>query len=132
MFLVCTGALQAIPSDMVEAAKVDGAGAWRVLRSIKMPWILMATGPLLIASFAFNFNNFNVIYMLTRGGPPILEADISVGSTDILITMVYKLAFGGSDRQFGFAMAVSMLIFIIIAAVSILSFRRTRVLEELN
>jgi arabinogalactan oligomer/maltooligosaccharide transport system permease protein len=132
MFLVCTGALQAIPHDMVEAARVDGAGAWRVLRSIKLPLILVATGPLLIASFAFNFNNFNVIWMLTRGGPPVLDADISVGSTDILITLVYKLAFGGSDRQFGFAMAVSIIIFVIIAAISIISFRRTRVLEEIN
>jgi arabinogalactan oligomer/maltooligosaccharide transport system permease protein len=132
MFLVCTGALQAIPDDMVDAARVDGAGAWRILRSIKMPWILVATGPLLIASFAFNFNNFSVVYMLTRGGPQILSADISVGSTDILITMVYKLAFGGSDRQFGFAMAVSILIFIIIATISIIGFHRTRVLEELT
>jgi arabinogalactan oligomer / maltooligosaccharide transport system permease protein len=132
MFLVCTGAIQAIPTDMVEAAKVDGASAWHVLKSIKLPLILVATGPLLIASFAFNFNNFNVVYMLTRGGPPILDADISVGSTDILITLVYRLAFGGSDRQFGFAMAVSIIIFLIIGAISILLFRRTRVLEEIN
>lgn len=132
MFLVCTGAIQAIPTDMIEAAKVDGASAWQVLKSIKLPLILVATGPLLIASFAFNFNNFNIIYMLTRGGPQILDADIAVGSTDILITLVYRLAFGGSDRQFGFAMAVSIIIFVIIGAISILFFRRTRVLEEIH
>ena len=58
MFIVCTGALQSIPGDVREAAKIDGASAFRMLRSIIMPLLLVAVGPLLIASFAFNFNNF--------------------------------------------------------------------------
>ena len=69
MFLVCTGALQSIPGDVIEAARMDGAGPCRILRSIALPLLLVSVAPLLIASFAFNFNNFTLIYMLTGGGP---------------------------------------------------------------
>ncbi|MGN6089653.1 MAG: ABC transporter permease subunit [Actinomycetales bacterium] len=132
MFLICTGALQAIPAELTEAARVDGAGGFRIFRSVKLPLLLVAVAPLLIASFAFNFNNFNTIFMLTGGGPKILDAKVDVGSTDILISFVYKLAFGGMNRQYGFACAVSILIFIIVASISAISFRKTRALEELN
>src|SRR5690606_10331762 len=63
MFLVCTGALQSIPDELQEAATVDGARPWAVFRHIKLPLLLVTVAPLLIASFAFNFNNFNVVYM---------------------------------------------------------------------
>ncbi|GAA3470823.1 ABC transporter permease subunit [Nonomuraea roseola] len=129
MFLICTGALQAIPPALSEAAQVDGAGPWRVLRRIKLPLLLASTAPVLVATFAFNFNNFNVIYMLTGGGPRDPRAPIDVGSTDLLISLVYKLAFGGSSRNYGLACAVSILIFAVIAAVSLAGFRRTRRLE---
>lgn len=133
MFLVCTGALQAIPEDSLEAASMDGAGGWRTLVSIKLPAILVATGPLLIATFAFNFNNFNLIFMLTRGWPRFTDTTYDVGATDLLITMVYKIAFGsGGGRDYGLASALSIVIFVIVAVVSIVSFRRTRALEELN
>ena len=69
MFLVSTGALQAIPSELQEAARVDGAGNFQVFRRVTLPLLLVALTPLLIASFAFNFNNFNNIYLLTGGGP---------------------------------------------------------------
>ena len=95
MFLVCMGALQSIPDELQEAATVDGAKPWAVFRLIKLPLLLVTVAPLLIASFAFNFNNFNVIYMLTDGGPRDSNAPIPVGFTDILITMVYKVAFTG-------------------------------------
>ena len=132
MFLVATGALQAIPAELTEAAKVDGASAFQVFRMVKLPLLLVALAPLLIASFAFNFNNFNLIYMLTGGGPRDLDADVDVGATDILISFTYKVAFGGLGRQYGLACAISVLIFIIVATISAVSFRRTRVLEEIN
>ena len=59
MFLVCMGALQAIPEELSEAATVDGAKPWAIFRLIKLPLLLVTVAPLLIASFAFNFNNFN-------------------------------------------------------------------------
>ncbi|WP_404475159.1 ABC transporter permease subunit [Microbacterium aerolatum] len=132
MFLICTGALQAIPEDVQEAARVDGASAWQVFRAIKLPLLFVSVAPLLISSFAFNFNNFSLIYMLTGGGPRDVSADVNVGATDILITMVYKVAFVGSSSDYGLASAFSIIIFILVATISIIAFRRTKALEELN
>ncbi|WP_157155131.1 ABC transporter permease subunit [Diaminobutyricimonas sp. LJ205] len=132
MFLVCTGALQSIPDELQEAATVDGAKPWAVFRLIKLPLLLVTVAPLLIASFAFNFNNFNVIYMLTDGGPRDTDAPIPVGFTDILISMVYKVAFTGQTRDYGLASAYSIIIFIVVAVISIIAFRKTKALEELN
>ncbi|MFI6318142.1 ABC transporter permease subunit [Nonomuraea sp. NPDC050556] len=129
MFLICSGALQAIPPQLTEAAQIDGAGRWRVLRAVKLPMLLASTAPVLVATFAFSFNNFNVIYMLTGGGPRDPGAPVEVGSTDLLISLVYKLAFGGSARNYGLACAVSILIFAVIAAISLAGFRRARRLE---
>ncbi|WTM65725.1 ABC transporter permease subunit [Humidisolicoccus flavus] len=132
MFLVCMGALQSIPDELTEAATSDGARPWQVFRLIKFPLLLVSVAPLLISSFAFNFNNFNLIYMLTGGGPRDFDASIPVGETDILISMVYKVAFTGQDRDYGLASAFSIIIFVLVATISIISFRRTRALEELN
>jgi len=132
MFLICTGALQAIPDDVQEAARVDGASAWQIFRRIKLPLLFVAVAPLLIASFAYNFNNFSLIYMLTGGGPRDVTADVNVGATDILITMVYKVAFVGSKADYGLASAFSIIIFVLVATISVIAFRRTKALEELN
>jgi arabinogalactan oligomer/maltooligosaccharide transport system permease protein len=133
MFLVCTGALQSLPDDIVEAGKMDGASAWRIFRSIKLPLLFVAVAPLLIATFAYNFNNFGVIYMLTRGNPRFTDTTLDVGATDIMITMVYKVAFGGGGgRDLGLASALSILIFIIVTVVAIVSFRQTKALEDIN
>jgi arabinogalactan oligomer/maltooligosaccharide transport system permease protein len=75
MFIVITGALQAMPDELLEAAKVDGARPLSAFRLVTFPLLLVALAPLLIASFAFNFNNFNTIYLLARGGPPIEGAE---------------------------------------------------------
>jgi len=131
MFLVCTGALQSIPSDLVEAAGVDGAKPFQAFRTITFPLLLVATGPLLITTFAFNFNNFNAIYLTTGGGPFPVD-NPSAGATDLLISYTYRLAFGGAGANYGFAAAVSILIFLIVAGISIIGFRRTKVLEEIN
>ncbi len=82
-FLICTGSLQAIPDELTEAARVDGASPRQVFGKVTLPLLLVAVAPLLIASFAFNFNNFNNIYFLTRGGP-YGEDQVVAGSTDDL------------------------------------------------
>ncbi|MGC4786489.1 ABC transporter permease subunit [Micromonospora sp. DT178] len=129
MFLVATGALQAIPKELTEASSVDGASPWQSFRSVTLPLLLVALSPLLIASFAYNFNNFNAIYLTTEGGP--FPADNpTAGATDLLITYTYRLAFGAQGAQFGLAAAVSIFIFTIVAVVSAVSFRRTRKQEE--
>jgi arabinogalactan oligomer/maltooligosaccharide transport system permease protein len=133
MFLVCLGALQSIPEELTEAATVDGANGWQVFNRIKFPLLLVSTAPLLISSFAFNFNNFNIIYMLTGGGPRILGVSENVGHTDLLITLVYKTAFeAGTGRDYGLASALAIIIFIIVATVSAISFKQTKALEDLN
>lgn len=134
MFLICTGALQAIPEDLTEAARIDGAGRFRMWRSITLPLLLVSTGPLLISSFAFNFNNFTLIYMLTGGGPRFTDTSAPLGHTDILITMVYSVSGldGNAPRDYGLASALSIVIFVIVATISALAFRRTRQLEEIN
>ena len=132
MFLVTTGALQSIPGELYESAEMDGAGAVRQFRSITLPMLMVAVGPLLIASFAMNFNNFNVIYLLTGGGPQDLESTTGVGATDILISFVYKIAFAGGTNDYGLASALSILIFIMVAVISGLAFRRSKALEEIS
>lgn len=132
MFLVCMGALQSIPEDISEAAKLDGASAWQIFRLIKFPLLLVSVAPLLISSFAMTFNNFNLIYMLTSGGPVDSESQLNIGSTDILISMVYKLAFVGANRDYGLASAFAIIIFFIVALISAIGFRMSKSLEEVN
>ncbi len=133
MFLITTGALQAIPEELTESAKIDGATPWQQLKLIKLPLLLVSVAPLLITSFAFNFNNFTLIYLMTGGGPKDFNADINVGHTDILISMVYKIAFStGEGRDFGLASAFSILIFFIVGTISYIGFRRTKTLEDMN
>nr|WP_231979258.1 ABC transporter permease subunit [Tessaracoccus coleopterorum] len=131
MFLVCTGALQSIPGELTEAAIMDGAGPLRRFFSITLPLLLVSVAPLLISSFAFNFNNFSLIYMLTGGGPNYPGAPVPVGETDILISIVYAVAFEGGNKQYGLASAMSILIFVIVGLISWIGFRQTRKLEEI-
>jgi arabinogalactan oligomer/maltooligosaccharide transport system permease protein len=131
MFLISLGALQAIPTDLKEASYVDGATSRQAFRLVVFPLLMVTLAPLLIASFAFNFNNFNIIYLLNRGGPPIEGAATPAGHTDILISYTFRLAFEGR-ANFGLAAAIGVMIFIMVASISAFSFRRTRVLEELN
>ena len=131
MFLVCLGALQSLPGDVEEAAKIDGASGLRTVWSIKLPLVLQSTVPLLIASFAFNFNNFSLIYMLTGGGPNYPGLSYAVGETDILISMVYKIALAKDAANYGLGSAMSIIIFIVVGVIAWLGFRRTKTLEEL-
>lgn len=131
-FLVCTGALQSLPDEVLEAAQVDGASPLQTFFSIKLPLLMVSLAPLLISSFAFNFNNFNLVYLLTRGGPRFGDTSLDVGASDILISMVYKVAFGDLDRLYGLGSAFAFLIFVIVGFVSWLGFRQTRALEDIN
>jgi ABC-type sugar transport system permease subunit len=131
MFLICSGALQAIPGELKEAARVDGAGAGRVFRNITLPLLLVSTSPLLIGSFGFNFNNFVLPFLLTNGGPPVPGAAVPVGETDILISFTFDLAVAsGRGNRFALAAAIVVMIFIIVALLAAMSFRYTRRLEE--
>lgn len=129
--LVCSGALQGIPDDLYRAADVDGANAWQKFYNLTLPLLLVAVGPLLVASYVFNFTNFNVIFLYNSGGPPIAGAATTVGHTDILISYVFNLAFRGTrGAEYGFASAISIIIFVVVVVVTLFQFRYTNMWEE--
>ena len=132
MMTVCLGALQSIPDEFYEAASIDGASKPQQFGRITFPLLMVTIAPLLVGSFAFNFNNFVGIFLLTEGGPPIPGATTPAGSTDILISYTYKLAFFGRGQDFGFASAISIIIFAIVAGFSWLNFKVSRSFEEVS
>ena len=130
-FLVCTGALTAIPNDLKEAAFVDGASGLHAFRTVVLPLLMISVAPLLIASFTFNFNNYTLIEMLTSGGP-FPQQITDGGSTDLLINWTYRMAFNQTNQRLGLAAAISMVIFLVVGSISAWSFRYTKKLEEIG
>jgi arabinogalactan oligomer/maltooligosaccharide transport system permease protein len=131
-FLVSLGALQSIPEELTEAARVDGGGPLQIFRRVTLPLLLVAVAPLMIASFAFNFNNFNNVYLLTYGGPYTGASSIA-GNTDILISYTYKVAIAsGTGGNYALASAFGIIIFFVVAGISGVSFWRTKALENVR
>ena len=129
--LVCSGALQSIPTDVYQAAKVDGANGWQQFTKITLPLLLVAVGPLLLMSYIYNFNNFNLIYIFNAGGPPIAGTPTPAGHTDILISYVYNLAFTGARGvNYGFAAAITIIIFAVVVVITLFQFRYTNMWGE--
>ncbi|MNO51055.1 Maltose transport system permease protein MalF [compost metagenome] len=121
------GVISTIPKELYEAAEVDGASRMRQFRFITLPMILFSTAPILIIQFAGNFNNFNVIYLMTNGNP--VQPDYQyAGSTDLLVTWLYKLTL--ETNNFNTASAIGIIIFIIVAGLSVGSYRRSRSFRE--
>ncbi len=133
MMVITLGILQSIDPNLKEAARIDGASSLQIFRHITLPAIMSAVLPVLIGTFAFNFNNFGMIYLLNGGGPPMVGAQTVAGETDILISYTYKVAFeGGMGNDFGFAAAISIIIFIMVTAISLLNFKITGTLKEIE
>ncbi len=129
MMNVCLGALGAIPDTYYEAANVDGASKFMQFRKITLPSLAQTAYPLLISSFAFNFNNFGSAYLITGGGPPRLETQFA-GYTDILASVNYKLStqFG----RFDIASAISIILFILLATISYYQMKLSGQFEEVE
>lgn len=125
--LLVSGILTSIPKDLYEASEVDGASNFQKFRNITMPFVLFATAPILIMQFAGNINNFNVIYLLTKGDPKTVDYAFA-GTTDLLVTWLYKLTL--DNNKFNIASAIGIVIFIIIASFSLWNYRRTRSFKE--
>ncbi|ACB09951.1 MAG TPA: DUF4896 domain-containing protein [Thermotoga sp.] len=133
MMTISLGALQSIPPELYEVAAIDGAGRFRRFLHITFPLLMTIVAPLLVSSFAFSFNNFTIIYLITGGGPPIPNSTTPTGYTDILISYVYKLAFeGGQGQDFGFASAISILIFFLVGGISFVNFKLSGAFEEVS
>ncbi len=127
MMTVSLGALQAVPAELHEAAAIDGASKPQAFRFITLPEIWKLSLPLLIPSFAFNFNNFNAVYLLTGGGPPRPTNEF-VGYTDILASAAYKMTL--TFNLYNWAAAISVILFIIVGTLSWFNMRYTHAFEE--
>ncbi|HEY0845595.1 MAG TPA: maltose ABC transporter permease MalF [Noviherbaspirillum sp.] len=127
MMVVCMGLIKAIPADLYEASALAGAGPVTNFTKITLPLIIKPLTPLMIASFAFNFNNFVLINLLTAGRPDFLDTRLPAGTTDLLVSYTYRIAFEDSGQNFGLAAAISTLIFILVAMLSVVNMRLTRV-----
>ncbi|GHU99312.1 hypothetical protein FACS189483_08420 [Spirochaetia bacterium] len=122
-----SGVMTTVPQELYEAAEIDGANSFQQFRVISLPMILMSTAPQILMSVTFNFNNFNMIYFITGGGPPNPAYQMA-GSTDILISWIFKLTL--DQRMYNYASAFSMFIFVILASVSAWNLLRTRAFKE--
>ena len=127
VMLMATGILMNIPADLYESARIDGANGYQQFTKITLPYMLFVTGPYLLTSFVGNLNNFNVIYLLSGGGPtnfdmniPSLEGLVP-GHTDLLITWLFKLSTGsGAGARYYLASALGILIFLVVAVLSLI------------
>ena len=119
MMVVSLGALQSIPADLYEAARVDGATRWQQFRSITLPSLKPALVPAIILSVVWTFNMFNIIFLVTAGEPG--------GATEILITQAYKYAF--QQYRYGYAAAYSTVIFALLLVYGVFQNRVTHATE---
>ncbi|MGQ0712044.1 MAG: maltose ABC transporter permease MalF [Rhodoferax sp.] len=127
VMIVGIGLIKSIPSDLYEASAVAGAGPLTNFFRITLPLILPPLAPLLISSFAFNFNNFVLIALLTGGRPDYMDTSVPAGTTDILVSYTFRMAFQDSGQQFGLASAISTVIFFIVALITLVQMRLARV-----
>jgi maltose/maltodextrin transport system permease protein len=126
VMLLCMGLQKSIPRDLYEASALAGAGPLSNFFRITWPLIRKPLTPLLVSSFAFNFNNFVLIYLLTAGRPDFLDTNVPAGETDILVSYTYRIAFVDSGQNFGLAAAISTLIFVMVAILSVINLRLTK------
>jgi maltose/maltodextrin transport system permease protein len=124
---LCTGLIKSIPGDLYEASAIAGAKPLTNFFKITAPLIVKPLMPLLIASFAFNFNNFVLITLLTGGRPDFLNTRVPAGTTDILVSYTYRIAFQDSGQNFALAAAISTVIFFLVAVLSMANLRMLKV-----
>jgi maltose/maltodextrin transport system permease protein len=122
MMLVCTGMLQSVPSTIYEISAIEGSNPIIDFFKLTLPLVFQPLLPILIASFAFNFNNFTLVYLLTAGGPKMMGGGIA-GETDLLVTYTFNLAFRDSGTNYGLASAIATLLFFIVGTLALVNLR---------
>lgn len=125
--LSMSGILMNIPEDLYESARIDGAGPVKTFTKITLPYMLFVTTPQLISQFVGNINNFNVIYLLTNGSPTT-ERYYQAGSTDLLVTWLFKLTMNSQD--YNLAAAIGILVFIVCATLSLIVFNNSKSMKD--
>ena len=126
--LMTSGILMNIPTDLYEAATVDGASKMKMFFKITLPYIIFVTTPYLIGSFIGNINSFNIIFLLTGGGPAIPGSSYSAGQTDLLVTWLYKLTI--TDGQYNTGAVVGILTFAITSTLTLITYRNSKAYKE--
>jgi maltose/maltodextrin transport system permease protein len=124
MMLICTGMLQSIPSAIYEASSIDGSNPITDFFELTLPLVISPMIPILISAFAFNFNNFNLIYLLTSGGPKMVGGGIA-GETDLLVNYTFNIAFRDSGTNYGLASAIATVLFFIVGFLAWINLRMT-------
>ncbi|MEE3436960.1 MAG: sugar ABC transporter permease [Lachnospiraceae bacterium] len=117
MMLIATGLLMNIPEDLYESARIDGATPFQMFKSITLPYMLFVTGPFLLTQFTGNLNNFNVIYLLTRGQPQSMNLAGNAGRTDLLVTLLYKMTV--TYTNYTMAAVIGIMVFVVTAVISL-------------
>ena len=117
MMLIATGLLMNIPEELYESARIDGASSGQMFRSITLPYMLFVTGPFLLTQFTANLNNFNVIYLLTKGQPQSMRMAENAGQTDLLVTWLYKMTV--NDTNYRMAAVIGIMVFLVTAVISL-------------
>ncbi len=117
LMLIATGILMNIPADLYESARIDGANAFQTYMKITLPYMLFVTGPYLLTSFTGNINNFNVIFLLSQGKPLSMELAGNAGTTDLLITWLYKMTV--TDSNYKLAAVMGILVFVVCAVINL-------------
>lgn len=130
IMVLCSGLIKAIPADLYEASAIAGAKPLTNFFKITAPLIIKPLMPLLISAFAFNFNNFVLISLLTDGRPDFLNTKIPAGTTDILVSYTYRIAFQDSGQNFGLAAAISTVIFVMVALLSLVNLKLAKVNQD--
>ena len=131
MMTATMSALSTINDDLYEAASIDGASRWQQITGITLPLLQKSFTPILLSTFAFNFNNFGIIYLLTAGGPAQEGRESTAQSTDILLSWGYNTAFAASGGQnYALASAIALIIFFLTLAISLVNFKAAGVFDE--
>lgn len=129
MMNVCLGGLQAISAEYYEAARMDGATKWQCFLNITFPRVTKLSIPLVISSFAANFNNFGNIYMITQGGPARVDNQFA-GYTDILASTTYKMTTW--SNRYELSATFSVLIFLIVGTFTLINMRLSGSFKEVE
>ncbi len=130
IMVLCTGLIKSIPADLYEASAIAGAGPLTNFFKITLPLIIKPLAPLLVGVFAFNFNNFVLIALLTDGRPDFLNTKVPAGTNDILVSYTYRIAFKDSGSDFGLAAAISTVVFFMVAVMALLHLRMMKANQE--
>ena len=118
-----------IPEDLYESARIDGASPFKTFTKITLPYMIFVTTPQLITQFVGNINNFNVIFLLSNGGPTNPDY-FNAGYTDILVTWLYNLSMGSGVQDYGLASAIGILVFIICATLSLIVYNNSKSMKD--